>query len=515
MSWPRCSGLLLHPTSLPGAGGIGDLGAGSRQWVDFLAQAEQRLWQILPLGPTGYGNSPYLSYSAMAGNPLLISLEQLQAQGLLPADLPQPNFPPSRVDYEAVYRHKLPRLRLAWSHFQADRTAMANLREFQAQQAHWLPDFSLFMALKDAHQGRPWYEWEPALAWRAPQALAQWQARVQPDQEFHSFLQYLFWQQWQELHAYAQSRQVRIIGDLPIYVAHDSADVWAHPELFAIDRETGAVALMAGVPPDYFSATGQLWGNPVYDWEALKQTDFAWWVERLRHLLQLVDWIRIDHFRGFESFWQVPQGEETAVQGEWVAAPGEALFRTLEQKLGALPILVEDLGVITPAVEALRDQFGLPGTKVLQFGFDDNPDNPYLPFNFVQNCVVYTGTHDNPTTVAWYEALDTAAQHRVIRYLGYLSAQGIHWDLVRLGMASVARWCIIPLQDVLGLGREGRMNAPGEAVGNWEWRTVAAALTPDLAERLAALTRTYGRAHQKWPEPELPQPDPTSSDGQT
>lgn len=512
MSWPRCSGILLHPTSLPSPWGIGDLGSGGRQWVDFLAQAEQRLWQILPLGPTGYGNSPYLSYSAMAGNPLLISLELLQKQGLLPAHLPHPDLPTHRVDYEAVYQHKLPLLRMAWSYFQTEPTSMADLREFQAQHAHWLPDFSLFMALKDAHQGQPWYEWEAGLAWRDPDTLAQWQARVQPDQDFHSFLQYLFWHQWQALHEYAQSRQVRIIGDLPIYVAHDSADVWAHPDLFAIDRETGAVALMAGVPPDYFSETGQLWGNPVYDWEALVQTDFAWWVERMRHLLALVDIIRIDHFRGFESFWQVPQGEETAVNGEWVTAPGEALFRTLQRELGELPIIVEDLGVITPEVEALRDEFGLPGTKVLQFGFDDNPDNPYLTFNFVQNCVVYTGTHDNPTTVAWYETLDAAAQHRVIRYLGYLSAQGIHWDLLRLGMASVARWCIVPLQDVLGLGKEGRMNAPGEAAGNWEWRTPGDVFTLDLAEKLATLTRTYGRAHQQWPQPALPPENPPSTD---
>ncbi|WP_247218166.1 4-alpha-glucanotransferase [Synechococcus sp. C9] len=505
MPWPRCSGILLHPTSLPGAWGIGDLGSGSRAWVDFLAQAEQRLWQILPLGPTGYGNSPYLSYSAMAGNPLLISLEPLQAQGFLPSDVPHPPLPAHRVDYDGVYQHKLPLLRQAWVEFQRDQTSMAALREFQTQQAHWLPDFSLFMALKDAHGGQPWYEWESGLAWRDGNALAQWRERVYPDQEFHSFLQYLFWEQWQALHAYAQERQVRIIGDLPIYVAHDSADVWAHPDLFALDRETGAVALMAGVPPDYFSATGQLWGNPVYDWEALAQTDFAWWVQRLRHLLQLVDIIRIDHFRGFESYWQVPQGEETAINGEWVTAPGEALFHTLRRELGELPILVEDLGVITPEVEALRDGLGLPGTKVLQFGFDENPDNPYLPCNFTQNCVVYTGTHDNTTTVAWYQNLDESAQHRVIRYLGYLSAQGIHWDLLRLGMASVARWCLVPLQDVLGLGAEGRMNAPGEGTGNWEWRYRAEALTPDLAEKLATLTRTYSRAHQKWPLPEKPE----------
>lgn len=505
MPWPRCSGFLLHPTSLPGTGGIGDLGSGAAAWVDFLAQAEQRLWQILPLGPTGYGNSPYLSYSAMAGNPLLISLELLQKQGFLPPDLPPPALPTQRVDYDAVYRHKLPLLQQTWVYFQKDGTGMASLREFQTQQAHWLPDFSLFMALKDAHGGQPWYAWEPALAWREPDTLAQWQERVHPNQEFHSFLQYLFWHQWQALHRYAQTRQVRIIGDLPIYVAHDSADVWTHPDLFALDRETGAVASMAGVPPDYFSSTGQLWGNPVYNWEALANTNFAWWVGRLRHLLQLVDVIRIDHFRGFESFWRVPGGEDTAIHGEWVTAPGAALFQTLQQELGELPIIVEDLGVITPAVEALRDGLGLPGTKVLQFGFDDNPDNPYLPCNFRPNCVVYTGTHDNTTTVAWYETLAESAQHRVIRYLGYLSAQGIHWDLLRLGMASVARWCLIPLQDVLGLGAEGRMNAPGEATGNWEWRYRAEVLTADLAAKLATLTHTYSRAHQKWPSPPEPE----------
>jgi 4-alpha-glucanotransferase len=506
MPWPRCSGILLHPTSLPGEEGIGDLGPWSRAWVDFLAQAEQRIWQILPLGPTGYGNSPYLSYSAMAGNPLLISLEPLRAEGWLPAGEPPPPLARHRVDYEGVYQYKMSQLRRAWTQFRKDAAGMAALQEFIAQQSHWLPDFSLFMALKEAHGGQPWYEWERGLAWREPKTLAQWQERVRPDQEFHCFLQYLFWQQWQALHAYARERQVRIMGDLPIYVAHDSADVWVYPELFAIDRETGAVTLMAGVPPDYFSATGQLWGNPVYNWDVLAQTDFAWWVQRLRHLLQWVDVIRMDHFRGFESFWQVPAGEATAIHGEWAPGPGEAFFRTLERELGELPIVVEDLGVITPEVEALRDGLGLPGTKVLQFAFDDNPDNPYRPCNFSPNCVVYTGTHDNPTTVAWYAGLDEATQHRVIRYLGYLSAQGIHWDLLRLGMASVARWCIVPLQDVLGLGAEGRMNAPGEAEHNWEWRCQPEALTPDLAAKLATLTRTYSRAHQTWPSP------PTASD---
>lgn len=374
MPWPRCSGILLHPTSLPGEEGIGDLGPWSRAWVDFLAQAEQRIWQILPLGPTGYGNSPYLSYSAMAGNPLLISLEPLRAEGWLPAGEPPPPLPRHRVDYEGVYRYKMSQLRRAWTQFRKDAARMAALQEFIAQQSHWLPDFSLFMALKEAHGGQPWYEWERGLAWREPKTLAQWEERVRPDQEFHCFLQYLFWQQWQALHAYARERQVRIMGDLPIYVAHDSADVWVHPELFAIDRETGAVTLMAGVPPDYFSATGQLWGNPVYNWEVLAQTDFAWWVQRLRHLLQWVDVIRMDHFRGFESFWQVPAGEATAIHGEWAPGPGEAFFRTLERELGELPIVVEDLGVITPEVEALRDGLGLPGTRVLQFAFDDNPE---------------------------------------------------------------------------------------------------------------------------------------------
>ncbi|MCS7226638.1 MAG: 4-alpha-glucanotransferase [Gloeomargarita sp. SKYB31] len=499
MTWPRCSGILLHPTSLPGGWGIGDLGQASRQWVDFLAEADQRLWQILPLGPTGYGNSPYLSYSAMAGNPLLISLEPLQERAWLPHDLSPPPVSSRRVDYDAVYLQKMPLLRLAWHYFQQDKAAMGALEEFIHQQAHWLTDFSLFMALKEAHGGQAWYEWEPALAQREPHALAYWQEQVRPAQEFHCFLQYLFWEQWQALRAYAHSRQIRIIGDLPIYVAHDSADVWAHPELFAIDRETGQVTFMAGVPPDYFSETGQLWGNPVYNWDVLVETDFAWWVQRLRHLLQLVDIIRIDHFRGLESFWRVPRGETTAINGEWVPAPGADLFRTLQRELGELPIIVEDLGVITPEVEALRDEFQFPGTKVLQFGFDGNPDNPFLTYNFTPHCVVYTGTHDNPTTVAWYAALDAETQRRVIRYLGHLSAQGIHWDLIRLAMMSVARWCIIPFQDVLGLGPEGRMNAPGATNGNWEWRCAVDCLTSDLAARLAHLTRTYGRAHEKWP----------------
>lgn len=495
MPFSRASGLLLHPTCLPSPFGIGDLGPAGRQFVDFLQRAQQQWWQVLPLGPTGYGNSPYLCYSATAGNPLLISPEDLAHEGLLaPEDWRDwPACPAERVDFETVISAKYPLLERAWQRFQTWGDGRERLQTFADHHRDWLPDYALFMALKEAHAGRPWYEWDASLAGRDPQALTAARTTLQEEVAFQVFLQYWFDRQWQALKHYAHGRRVRLIGDVPFYVSHDSADVWAAPDNFCLDPETGAAALMAGVPPDYFSAEGQLWGNPVYNWDYLKAQNFQWWVARFRNTLNLVDVVRIDHFRGFQAFWQVAQGETTAIKGVWVEAPGAALFEQLRAELGDLPVLAEDLGVITPEVEALRDQFAFPGTKVLQFAFDGNPDNFYLPFNYSRNCAVYSGTHDNNTTVGWYAQLDETTRLRVRGYLGYLGRAGIHWDMIRLALSSVAVLSILPLQDVLGLGSEGRMNRPGEAEGNWTWRYETSALSEALAQRLADLTVTYGR----------------------
>ncbi|MFM8332689.1 MAG: 4-alpha-glucanotransferase, partial [Candidatus Methylumidiphilus sp.] len=401
MPLPRSSGILLHPTSLPSRFGIGDLGPEARRFVDFLAASGQRLWQVLPLGPTGFGDSPYMCFSAMAGNPLLISLETLRDRGLLDsADLDAlPLFPEDAVDFGRVIPEKLPLLHKAWLKFDASASESERLAfEAFCQGAHWLDDFALFMALKAAHQGGPWVEWSKTLVKRKPDALRRAKRKHADAIGFQRFLQFEFHRQISELKAYANQRDIKIIGDLPIYVAHDSAEVWAQPEYFDIDLETGMPHAVAGVPPDYFSATGQLWGNPLYNWDKLRQDGYGWWEARFRALLGYVDMVRIDHFRGFEAYWRVEYGEPTAVNGAWVPGPGEELFRRMYERLGDLPIIAEDLGVITPAVEALRDGFGLPGMKILQFAFGSGSGNPYLPHNYEANCVVYTGTHDNDTT---------------------------------------------------------------------------------------------------------------------
>ncbi|MCU0565780.1 MAG: 4-alpha-glucanotransferase [Oculatellaceae cyanobacterium Prado106] len=496
MPFPRSSGVLLHPTSFPSRYGIGDLGQEAYRFIDFLVQSGQTLWQILPLGPTGYGDSPYQCFSAMAGNPLLLSLEALQAEGLLTdSDLAEvPDFP-SPVDFGWVIYVKLPLLRKACDTFQTEATPQQQqaFNEF-CQSADWLEDYAFFMALKSFHSGASWTTWDAAIAQRKPEALEEWQQKLAADIQYHKFLQFKFFQQWTALKQYANEQGIQILGDLPIYVAHDSAEVWAHPEYFCLDEETGAAALMAGVPPDYFSATGQLWGNPIYNWERLQQENFSWWIQRFQVLLACVDLIRIDHFRGFEAYWAVPLGEETAVNGEWQQAPGEALFLRLQAELGNLPIIAEDLGFITPEVEALRDQFGFPGMKILQFAYDSGSDNPYLPFNYVHNSVVYTGTHDNNTTVGWFEERSPEEQQRVTQYFQCVSHQGIHWDLIRVALSSISNQAITPLQDLLGLGTACRMNSPGQAERNWGWRYAPDALTPELADRLRSLTRLYRRS---------------------
>ncbi|WP_016950688.1 4-alpha-glucanotransferase [Anabaena sp. PCC 7108] len=498
MPFPRSSGILLHPSSFPSRFGIGDLGLEAYRFIDFLKNSYQQYWQVLPLGPTGYGNSPYMCYSAMAGNYFLISPEKLVDEGLLVEnDFGNlPNFPADKVNFEQVIPIKVNLLIKACDKFKNHATDFQKkaFTDFCRTKAYWLDNYALFMALKDANNGASWNTWEPELAQRESAALAQITQKLEQEIFYYKFIQYEFFRQWSELKSYANQNGIDIIGDIPIYVAHDSADVWANPDIFALDEETGKAALMAGVPPDYFSATGQLWGNPVYKWEELQKQDFKWWVQRFEAMLDYVDIIRIDHFRGFEAYWAVPQGEETAINGEWIEAPGVAFFEVIKQKLGKLPILAEDLGIITPPVEALRDQFEFPGMKVLQFGFGSDPGNPFLPFNYPRNAVVYTGTHDNDTTVGWFNSANDYEKQNLLLYLGSISPDGIHWDLIRLALSSIANQAIIPLQDVLGLGNQARMNYPSTAEGNWDWRYQGGVLSGELCDRLKNLTKLYGRA---------------------
>jgi 4-alpha-glucanotransferase len=502
----RTSGILLHPTSLPGPYGIGELGREAVAFLDFLGETGQGLWQVLPLGPTGYGDSPYQCFSAFAGNPLLVCLELLRAEGLVTADdlKSRPAFPEREVDFGAVIDFKRPLLAKAFAVF--EKTAGPERREaFEAfchTHAGWLPDFALFMALKHANGGSSWHRWERALVNRQPEALEKARRELAREVREACFEQWLFSEQWAEIRRAAYARGVRIMGDIPIFVAHDSADVWAHPELFHLAAD-GRPSLQAGVPPDYFSATGQLWGNPLYRWEALARTGYAWWIERFRAVLDLVDLVRLDHFRGFEAYWEVPGDETTAVNGRWVKGPGAAFFESLQAAFGELPIVAEDLGVITPEVEALRERFGFPGMAILQFAFGtDAHANDFLPHNFPRRKVAYSGTHDNDTVVGWWTggvgnstrtAREVEREHE--RALAYVGGDGseIYWDFIRTLLVSVADTAIVPLQDVLGLGSEARMNLPGRPGGNWRWRCVGGDLTPKVRRRLRAITEASGR----------------------
>ena len=495
MKFDRAAGILMHPTSLPGPEGIGDLGPQADRWVDYISSAGCGWWQVLPLGPTGYGDSPYQCFSAFAGNPYLVSPEVLLAEGLLArADLAdRPSFPAGRVDYGAVITWKLTLLDRAFAHFQTMAPAQLQneLAEFQAAQAAWLDDFALFMALKEAHGGVSWDNWPLPLCRRDRPALQAARQMHADAVQRHVFRQFLFFRQWAALRAHAAEHRVQIIGDIPIFVAYDSADVWAHPELFYLDDE-GKPTVVAGVPPDYFSPTGQLWGNPLYRWDVHAATGYAWWVERLRALLRLVDVIRLDHFRGFAGYWEVPAGSPTAEIGRWAPGPGRDFVLAIRQTLGDLPIIAEDLGVITPDVIALRDEFSLPGMKVLQFAFSGDPRDPFLPHNYSSNCVAYTGTHDNDTTRGWYETAPEKERHFCRRYL---ASQGhdIAWDMIRAVWASVASLAVAPMQDMMGLGNEGRMNFPSREAGNWGWRMPGDALSESLRARLAELNFLYGR----------------------
>ncbi|MBW4578060.1 MAG: 4-alpha-glucanotransferase [Tildeniella nuda ZEHNDER 1965/U140] len=502
MSFQRASGVLLHPTSLPSQFGIGDLGQSAYRFVDFLAKSGQTLWQVLPLGPTGYEHSPYImNFSTFAGNPLLIDLEQLVSDKLLDANelTPLLDVDLERVDFDKVIAHKTRFLKLAHDRFQKARSPEQGNQfvQFCQEQANWLDDFVLFMALLEANDGKSWHQWEPAIARREPDALKTQIEALQEKIQFHQFLQFKFFDQWQELRQYANAKNIKIVGDISIYVCHNSSDVWADPELFKLDPNTFEPAFIAGVPPDYFSATGQLWGNPVYNWEQAQKTNFAWWIKRFQVTLQYVDIVRVDHFRGFEAYWQVPADEETAINGEWIKAPGEQFFEALSQALGTLPILAEDLGIITPEVEALRDRFDFPGMRILMFAFGDDSNNAYLPHNYVKNTVVYPGTHDNDTTIGWWQQANATEKQFLARYLGYDSPEAISdisWLLIRTALASVADLAVIPLQDLLDLDGRSRMNDPSHNDGNWRWRYRSSdLLTQELSDRLLALTQLYSR----------------------
>ncbi|MEO1392276.1 MAG: 4-alpha-glucanotransferase [Cyanobacteria bacterium J06634_5] len=501
MKFDRASGILLHPTSLPSPHGIGDLGQSAYDFINFMARSGQTLWQILPLGPTGYDHSPYtMNFSAFAGNPLMVSVEKLTEEGLLDASTitPLENADPNRVSFSKVIPHKMGMLKRAFATFKEQSATNADYARFGQEQAWWLDDFVLFMALLEENDGKPWSQWEPGLARREPAALKAKSEELAEAIDFQRFIQFKFFEQWTALRQYANSKNIQIIGDVSIYVCHNSAEAWAHPQLFKLNPETLESAYIAGVPPDYFSETGQLWGNPVYNWDACQAEGFDWWVSRFKATLQYVDWVRVDHFRGFEAYWQVPASEEIAINGEWVKAPGDAFFETLAQKMGDLPVLAEDLGVITPEVEALRDKFEFPGMKILMFAFGGDPHNTHLPHNYVNNCIVYSGTHDNDTAIGWWNTTGDHEKQFLAKYLGFSSPEEIkeiNWTLIQKALSSVANLAIVPLQDLLDLGGEARMNDPSKIPNNWRWRYSSSELLTDrISDRLRDLTHLYSRA---------------------
>lgn len=506
IKFPRASGILLHPTALPGPFGIGDLGDAAYRFVDFLAAAGQTYWQVLPLNPTGYADSPYQGLSAFAGNPLLISPQRLVEAGHLAPDNLHPSpagggggFPADQVHFETVIPYKAALLDHAFANFCA--TALSDQRtafeQFCNEQAPWLEDFALFVALKEAHGGRAWYEWERGLVRRRPATLARWRKRLAREIERHKYCQWQFFEQWLALRQYANAHGVRIIGDVPIFVALDSADVWANPHLFHFDERLHPT-VVSGVPPDYFSATGQLWGHPLYRWDVMAQEGYAWWIARFRMAFALADVVRVDHFRGFYNYWEVPADEETALNGRWVLGPGAAFFRSVTAALGNLTVIAEDLGEIDEearaGITALQVEFGYPGMKVLQFGFGAGAKSEHLPHNLDRNCVVYTGTHDNDTIVGWYQAAPEHVRDHVRRYLP-CGGRDIAWDMIRLAWSSVAHTAITTAQDLLSLGSEARFNLPGSTGGaNWRWRLLPGVLDERLAARLAEITALYGRS---------------------
>lgn len=504
MKYARSSGILLHITSLPGRYGIGDLGLNSYKFIDFLSQSAQRHWQFLPVTPVDkrHGNSPYKSPSAFAGNPLLIDPDQLVEDGLLDAkELAEPPpFSDYVVDFETVWPFKKDLLSKAFENFK-NRGVDPQFDHFCSAEGVWLDDYSLFMALKEENDGKAWHDWPRDLATRNLSALDDCRDRLGNRILYRKFLQYCFHRQWQKMVHYAGEKGVSLIGDIPIYVSRDSADVWAHQDCFKLDSETLMPTHVAGVPPDYFSDTGQLWGNPLFRWNTddkdIKERLYSWWRQRFKRLSQMVDIVRIDHFRGFEAYWEVPAGEKNAVNGEWVPGPGKIFFAEMAQGLDSLAIIAEDLGIITPEVEKLRDDLGLPGMKVLQFAFDSDATNSFLPHNYsTTNCVVYTGTHDNDTTVGWFlsGAVSQESKDRALRYANSHVGNPVHWDFIRMALASVAALAIVPMQDVLGFGSDCRMNIPSTTQNNWRWRCAPENFSREISARLKDETIFYGRA---------------------
>jgi 4-alpha-glucanotransferase len=503
----RCSGILLHPTSLPGPHGVGDLGPEAHRFVDFLARAGQRYWQMLPVAPLGGGASPYDSPSAFAGSPLMISLEVLVERGLLdPADVVDPGRFRSgrRVHYAAAQRYRQKRLRRAFARFQEknDPGDRADLARHAEQQANWLPDYTLFCALKSVHGGQPWTNWPSELKRREASSMDRARHELDGEIRYQEFLQFEFSRQWSALRGHANSRGVKLLGDVPMFVAHDGSDVWAHQAIFQLD-ENGQQRVVAGVPPDYFSADGQRWGNPLYDWNVLRETGYAWWLERFKATLERFDALRLDHFIGFHRYWEIPSHSQSARDGRFVGVPGEDFFQKVESSLGHLPFIAEDLGLVTPEVGALRDRFAMPGMRVLEFAFVDANSRDYQPHRFNKQTVVYTGTHDNDTVVGWLTGHERArAEHdqRTLREerqraLAYAGSDGreVHWDMIRVALMSVANTAIFPLQDLLGQGTEARMNVPGTAAGNWEYRALPNEIDMRIADRLASLCESYER----------------------
>ena len=493
----RSSGILFHPTSLPGKYGIGTLGKEAYAFIDFLKKSRQKLWQIFPLGPTGYGDSPYQSFSSFAGNPYLIDFDLLiEAHLLSEEDLRDVFFGDNEeyIDYGAIYNQKYPLLRKAYENFKSsdNHEMRENLEHFKRENASWLNDYSLYISLKNHFNGLPWNEWAHDIKNKEHGAMEHYKNELADDIEYHNFIQFLFFKQWGDVKRYANENGIKIIGDIPIFVAADSSDAWANPEIFLFDEERKPVKV-AGVPPDYFSATGQLWGNPLYNWQKLKETNYSWWVERVRANLSTCDIIRIDHFRGFEAYWAVPYGDDTAINGQWEPGPGIDLFNAIKSQLGELPIIAEDLGLMTQGVIDLREATGFPGMKILGFAFDSGEENDYLPHTYTKNCVVYTGTHDNDTLIGWFQKAKEEDRQFARDYLNSRSDDEIHWDAIRGAWSSVANMAISPVQDFLGLGSEARINTPGVAAGNWQWRLRHGVLTDELAERIAKLTRVYSR----------------------
>lgn len=495
----RSSGILMPISSLPSPHGIGTLGAEARKFVDFLAAAKQSWWQILPVSPTSYGDSPYQSFSAYAGNPYFVDLDFLCEDGLLTPDEVSAPFwgsDPSRVDYQAIYQNRLPLLRLATERgWERDREKVA---AFLRENESWLPDYALFMALKRHFDMKPWTQWpDEDIRLRRPDAAARYREELAEDIRLFTYIQYLFFHQWQALRAYAHEKGIGIIGDLPIYVAMDSADVWADPKAFQLD-ERNVPAEVAGVPPDYFTADGQLWGNPLYDWDAMKADGYSWWIRRIAGASRLYDILRIDHFRGLESYWAVPYGETTAKIGRWVKGPGMDLIGVLTAKFPNIQFIAEDLGYLTPEVRQLLAESGLPGMKVLQFAFDSREAANYLPHTYPRNCVCYAGTHDNSTLMGWKGEAAPADIATARQYLGLNDEEGFHWGVLRGGMSSVADLFVAQMQDYLGLGSEARMNTPGILGGNWQWRMLPGQITEDITKRIAQMTSLYGRSVSSW-----------------